>query len=182
MNTFLIADTHISHKGIVKFLREDGTKERPWDNTEEMDEALVNNWNSVVRTKDTVYHLGDVVINRSALPVLSRLNGTKILVQGNHDVHRPSEYLEHFKSVNAYKVIDSFLLSHIPVHPCSIERWSGNFHGHLHSRSVMMYKKTLGPNGGSFVKDTRYLCLSVENINYTPISLEDAKKKFQEQQ
>ena len=48
-NTFIISDTHFSHKGIVKFLRADGvTKERPWGTIEKMDEALVANWNSVV--------------------------------------------------------------------------------------------------------------------------------------
>jgi calcineurin-like phosphoesterase family protein len=181
MNTFLISDTHFSHRGIVKFLREDGTKERPWDNTEEMDEALVQNWNSVVRPKDTVYHLGDVVINRSALGIVSRLNGCKILIQGNHDVFRPAEYLEHFKNIHPYKVLDNFLLSHIPVHTCSIERWSGNIHGHLHSRKVLAFKANSWTGGGKMVGDKRYLCVSVEQTGYTPISLEDAKLKLNNQ-
>lgn len=178
MNIFLTSDSHFSHKGIVKFLRDDGTKERPWDNTEEMDEALVQNWNSVVRPKDTVYHLGDVVINRSALGIVSRLNGTKVLIQGNHDVFRLSEYLEHFKSLHPYKVLDGFLLSHIPIHPCSIERWKGNIHGHLHSRNVMIEEYNSWTGETELVKDERYLCVSVEQTCYTPISLEEVKVKL----
>lgn len=190
MNIFITSDTHFSHRGIVKFLRVDGvTKERPWDTIEEMDEALVKNWNSVVRDKDRVYHLGDVVINRSALPILDRLNGEKILVKGNHDVFRAEEYLQYFKDLRGNAVLDDFLLTHIPVHPVSIERWKGNIHGHLHSNKVWTVEQYIENEGqrGSHVSyrpkaDKRYLCVSVEQTNFTPISLEEVKKRFEEQQ
>lgn len=191
--TFVCSDTHFPHRGIVKFLREDNvTKERPWDTIEEMDEALVKNWNSVVRPSDTVYHLGDVVINRSALPILGRLNGTKILVKGNHDVFRAEEYLEYFKDIRGSAVLNNLIMTHIPLHPDSIERWDGNVHGHLHSKRVMAesleyYHGIYKSGAGSFYHekrgiDPRYLCVSMEHINYTPISLEEVMKRFKEQQ
>lgn len=182
--TFLAADTHFSHRGIVKFLREDNvTKERPWDTIEEMDEALVKNWNSVVRPTDTVYHLGDVVINRSALPILGRLNGTKILVKGNHDVFRAEEYLEYFKDIRGSAVLNNLVMTHIPLHPTSIERWDGNIHGHLHSKRVMTeYSGYDEYCFGEMEIDKRYLCVSMEHIGYTPISLEEVMKRFKEQQ
>lgn len=173
MNLFLCADLHLSHKGIVKFLRDDGSKERPWDNIEDMNEALISNWNNVVKPKDTVVVLGDVVINRSALPLIARLNGVKELVKGNHDVFRDSEYLEYFSKVHSMKILDNFICTHIPIHPYSIGRWGGNFHGHLHSRVV------LNRDG---IPDSKYLCVSMEQINYTPISLEDTKLEFLKQQ
>lgn len=193
-NIFLISDTHFSHRGIVQFLRADGvTKERPWDNIEEMDEALVKNWNSVVSPKDKVYHLGDVVINRSALPILDRLNGEKVLIKGNHDVFRADEYLRYFKDIRGTHSLGGrgeFILSHIPVHPFYVtERWKGNIHGHLHSGKVTIVKQYIenaGERGSHIahkaVPDPRYLCVSVEQINYTPISFEEAKKKWEEQQ
>jgi calcineurin-like phosphoesterase family protein len=188
--TFLISDTHFSHRGIVQFLRPDGvTKERPWNNIEEMDEALVANWNSVVRPQDTVYHLGDVVINRSALPILARLNGTKILVKGNHDVFRLDEYAPYFKDIRGSAKLNDYLLTHIPVHPASIERWKGNIHGHLHSGRVYKTKLTTinpGERGGYLgyvaIPDPAYLCVSVEHTNYTPITLNEVMKRFEEQQ
>ena len=76
-NIFLVSDTHFGHKGVTQFLKEDGTKLRPWDSVEEMDEAMVKLWNETVKPTDKVYHLGDVVINRRALGILSRLNGDK---------------------------------------------------------------------------------------------------------
>jgi calcineurin-like phosphoesterase family protein len=180
MNTFLTSDTHFSHRGIVKFLRADGSPERPWDNTEEMDEALVSNWNSVVRPKDTIYHLGDVVINRSALPILARLNGIKILIKGNHDVMHLAEYAEYFKDVRGIGSLDGFVLSHIPLHPGSLERWKGNVHGHLHSNRVM--KDVRGFRAVWQEIDPRYLSACVEHTDYTPISLDEVNKRFKEQQ
>jgi len=42
---FLTSDTHFGHAGVCRFLREDGTKLRPWDNPDEMDEEMVKRWN-----------------------------------------------------------------------------------------------------------------------------------------
>ena len=172
MNTFLLADSHFGHLGVCKFLREDGTKLRPWETTEEMDEVMIENWNRVAGPKDKVYHLGDVVINRKALKTLSRLNGDKVLIKGNHDVFRLEEYTPYFRDIRAFGHFDGFALTHIPIHPDSLSRWSGNVHGHLHSNRVMFGDKI----------DPRYLCVSMEHINYTPLAWEDCKKRFEEQQ
>lgn len=173
-NTFFISDTHHGHKGVCEFLNNDGSKMRPWDDVEEMDEALVKNWNSVVRPKDKVYHLGDVVINRKALPILARLYGEKVLVKGNHDIYPLKEYTPYFKDIRGSHKIDNLILTHIPIHPNSLARWAnGNIHGHLHSNSVMLPPFDAK---GNCAEDPRYLCVSVEQINYTPIALEEVKK------
>jgi calcineurin-like phosphoesterase family protein len=173
MKTFLISDTHFGHEGVCKFLNDDGGKLRPWDDAASMDEDLVKNWNSVVNPKDRVYHLGDVVINRKALKTLSRLNGRKVLIKGNHDIFKIDEYLEYFDDIRAYHVLDEFVLSHVPVHPCNLYRWSCNVHGHLHHRRVMDHVNLI---------DTRYYNVSVECINYTPIEFSDLKNKIKKQQ
>ena len=184
-NIFITSDLHVGHIGVIKFLNNDGTKLRPWDTVEEMDEALIKNWNAVVRPKDKVYNLGDVVINRKALPTLARLNGEKILIKGNHDGLRLEEYTPYFSDIRGVGSLDGFVLTHIPVHPVSIGRWTGNFHGHLHSNRVaalpfdLEYSKFMPKHG--FI-DKRYLCLCVEHTNFQPIALEDAKKLFKGQQ
>lgn len=170
-NTFLVSDTHFSHKGITQFLRQDGTKVRPWDDPDEMDEAMVDRWNKVVNPKDKVYHLGDVVINRKALKILSRLNGDKVLIRGNHDIFRLEEYLEYFRDLRAYHVMNGCILSHIPLHVESLGRFGVNIHGHLHERRVMLDGKV----------DPRYFNVCVEHTNFQPISLETVYQLIEEQ-
>lgn len=163
MRIFLTADTHFSHAGVCKFLRDDGTKLRPWDDPHDMDEALIENWNRVVAPDDKVYHLGDVAINRRGLNVLPRLHGRKVLIKGNHDIFKLPEYAEHFYDIRAYHVLDRLILSHVPIHPESLGRFRGNVHGHLHQREI---------------GDPRYLCVSVERTNFTPIDFEAVRAHY----
>ncbi len=59
----------------------EGKRLREFDTVEEMDELMVERWNSVVHPQDKVYHLGDVVMHKRALPILARLNGEKFLLK-----------------------------------------------------------------------------------------------------
>lgn len=172
-NTFIVSDTHFGHANICKFVKEDGSKVRPWIDVTEMDEALIANWNSVIRPQDKVYHLGDVVINRKYLSVMYRLNGDKVLIKGNHDIFKLTDYTEHFRDIRAYHVFggEKLILSHIPIHEDSIERFKCNVHGHLHSNIVKNKFGKQHPN---------YFCACVEQINYTPIALEDVKMQLRE--
>ncbi len=170
---FVISDTHFGHANILTFKREDGTPLRSFSGVEEMDETMVENWNRVVRPQDKVYHLGDVVINKRYLPILKRLNGHKRLVRGNHDVEPTKVFMEYFDEIYGVRVFPKLncILSHIPLHPASLQRWKYNIHGHLHSNLVT--KELLCPDGIiREVKDKRYINVSVEQINYTPVKLE----------
>jgi len=171
---FVISDTHFGHANILTFLDDKGDKIRPFSNVDEMDETMVENWNSVVNDGDTVYHLGDVVINKKYLHILSRLKGRKILIKGNHDIFKLKDYTEHFEDIRAYKVLIrdnfKFILSHIPVYEAAFERWKGgNIHGHTHEKRVMTDKNTINP---------KYFSVSVEQINYTPILLDNAIERL----
>ena len=65
-SVFLYSDPHFSHAGVCRFLRVDGiTKLRPWDTPEEMDEALVERYNAVVKPNDIAFHLGDFAFRHS---------------------------------------------------------------------------------------------------------------------
>ena len=169
-NTFLISDTHWSHANFLSFKDEEGNQIRKFNSVEEMDELMIENWNKTVKSQDKVYHLGDVCFSLRTLDrIMPRLNGTKVLIKGNHDNLKLAQYHKHFKDVRGSHQLDKFVLSHIPLHPESLGRWAkGNIHGHLHERHVML--------GG--VKDSRYLNVCVEQINYTPVSLEDIKSKI----
>lgn len=160
---FVIADPHLSHQGMCVFLRDDGTKLRPWDAYEKMDEAMLELWNQTVRPCDKVYVLGDVVMHRKALPILGELHGTKVLIKGNHDIFPMKDYTKYFKDIRAYHYIDGYMMSHIPFHPGSLGRYRCNIHGHIHHREV-----TREVDGEEKI-DPRYICVSAEHLDYRPI-------------
>ena len=183
--TWLYSDPHFGHNGVCRFMRSDGvTKLRPWDNTEEMDEELIKRFNNKVRPNDKCYFLGDVAINRRALPTLGRLNGDKVLIKGNHDIFRLEEYMPYFRDFRAYHVLSGMILSHIPVHESNLHRFNVNVHGHLHANRVMKPRGVDVKNGevlyGNEI-DPRYICVCVEQTDFAPISLEDVKKLVIEQ-
>lgn len=171
--TWVIADPHFGHALMTKL--------RPWDTIEEHDEALIANWNSVVGESDRVYVLGDVAMNRRCLPTIGRCNGKKVLIKGNHDIFKLKDYLPWFDDIRAYvvKPKHGLIMSHIPIHPQSLERWKLNVHGHLHeyiiTKTQMM--RTIESIGVRHcdphqVPDPRYKCVSMEQINYTPVLLD----------
>lgn len=179
--SFLVSDTHFGHAGVCRFLRDDGTKLRPWDDPDEMDEEMVKRWNETVRPNDKVYHLGDVVINRKALKTLSRLNGDKVLIKGNHDIFRLEEYTEYFRDVRGYHVMNGMILSHIPVSESSLGRFGTNIHGHLHYNRVKKPRGVDVKTGEilySDIVDPRYYCVCVEHTDYRPVLFEEVIKRI----
>ena len=180
---FLTSDTHFGHAGVCRFTEADGvTKIRPWTDPDEMDEEMIKRWNATVRPNDKVYHLGDVVINRKSLKTLSRLNGDKVLIRGNHDIFRDDEYRLYFRELRAYHVMNGMILSHIPLHEASLGRFGVNIHGHLHSNRVKKARGIDAKTGATVYSDendVRYHCVCVEQTDFTPILFEDVIKRIE---
>ena len=130
---FYIADCHFDHEAILYF------DNRPYATIEEHDEALINNWNSVVTNEDTVYILGDFHwgTENDWIEVLEQLNGNKVLIRGNHDI-TPSKSRKYFQDVKDYKEIDDngrkVVLCHYPM-PYFKNHYYGWYHlyGHVHN-------------------------------------------------
>jgi calcineurin-like phosphoesterase family protein len=170
---FVIGDTHFGHANILNFKKADGSPMRakpggiPFTDVEEMDEYMVERWNSVVRPQDHVYHLGDVAMKKPGLYTAERLNGHKRLVRGNHDIFKLTDYVDvGFTEIYGVRVFDDLILSHIPLHPESVgTKWT-NVHGHLHANKPQGY----------FGK--QYYNVSAEMVDYTPISLEEVRARI----
>jgi calcineurin-like phosphoesterase family protein len=184
-SVFLVSDTHFGHAGVCRFTDSiTGEKIRPWTNPDEMDEEMVKRWNETVRPNDKVYHLGDVVINRKALSIMSRLNGDKVLIRGNHDIFRDDEYRVYFRELRAYHVMNGMILSHIPVHEASTGRFGTNIHGHLHTGRVKRARGVDAKTGTTLYStenDVRYHCVCVEQTDFRPILFEDVMKRIKEE-
>jgi calcineurin-like phosphoesterase family protein len=181
-SVWLVSDTHFGHAGVCRFMRSDGvTKLRPWDDPDEMDEAMISLWNDRVRSDDKVYHLGDVVINRRSLKTLTRLNGDKVLIRGNHDIFRDDEYRLYFRELRAYHVMNGMILSHIPVHEASLGRFGVNIHGHLHANRVLKTRGVDARTGEILYSneiDPRYHCVCVEQTDFAPILFDDVLERI----
>lgn len=176
---FFTSDLHFGHKNIIKFCK------RPWATTEEMDEALIERWNSVVGADDIVFDLGDFAFatNGRWKELIQRLNGEHYLVLGNHDVTRwpGDKIMEMFKRVEHQMIVKIdgryVYLNHYP-YLCYGGSWKGpqnsvwQLFGHVHS----------GP--GITGTDTERLVnvfpyqydVGVDNNNYTPVSWEQVKE------
>lgn len=78
--TFFTADWHIGHEKAIEY------DNRPFKNLKEMHEALVTRYNATVPINGICYFLGDVGNKpKEIAEVINRLNGTKVLMMGNHD-------------------------------------------------------------------------------------------------
>lgn len=134
-----------------------------------MDKDLIKRWNSVVGDTDKVFMLGDFAFKGADYCRLigNQLKGKKTLVMGNHDRHPAKVYYESgFDYVSQYPIIfeDFFILSHEPQYMMKNGVYV-NIFGHVHDN----------PEYTDY-SDVSY-CVSVERINYTPISFDDIKKK-----
>jgi calcineurin-like phosphoesterase family protein len=161
MTIWLSSDIHLGHENIIRYCG------RPFANADEMNEALIERHNAIVRPSDHWYHLGDVAMRKDFLHIVQRFNGHRRLLLGNHDIYPVQDYLKAgFEKIMAWRMMDNHVLTHVPIHPLSMGRFAGNIHGHIHD----------SPSFGS-----QYLNVSVEAINYTPITFEDAKARLQAQ-
>jgi calcineurin-like phosphoesterase family protein len=160
-NIFIISDTHFGHANILKFTDSTtGERIRPmFNNVEEMDELMVECWNSVVNDNDIVYHLGDVYFEHGH-KVLPRLKGRKRLILGNHDNGKASYLQTNFQKILMWRMFPEFncVLTHVPLHESNMYKVQYNLHGHIHQN----------PSPGE-----RYINCSVEVQDYTPKSIEE---------
>lgn len=162
---YVISDTHLNHKNILTFLDKDGKKFRGdrFDSIEGMNETIIDNWNKTVTPQDKIYHLGDVYFGpqKEADAILSRLNGKKRLIVGNHDCiyGKGNPLQKYFQKIYMWRLFKEFnmCLTHVPIHRDSFRKVEFNVHGHIHQND------SYGPE---------YINVCVEKMNYTPVHIE----------
>ena len=141
---FITADLHHSHANIMKFCP---TTRGHFNNVQDMNEWMVKEWNNIVGPEDLTYILGDVSFTQSqeAAQWVNRLNGDKILIEGNHD-HRNLKdpvFRACFVAVHKYYELrhngQFIVMGHYPFAEWNrMHHGSINFHGHLHGNSSGM--------------------------------------------
>jgi calcineurin-like phosphoesterase family protein len=163
---FFISDLHFDHANIIRYCK------RPFKSKDEMNEALIKNWNSVVTEQDTVYVLGDIAFGRGHRAIdywLGKLKGKIIFVRGNHDkgAVRMAEEIP-----NGYRLVyqgQEFMLMHDPERPANWKGWI--IHGDKHNNNLRDFP--------FFNSKTKMVNVSAEVVNYVPVLLEDIIRQIQ---
>lgn len=163
-------DTHFGHSnprtgiGIIQFCN------RPFSSIEEMDAKMIENWNSVVSSKDTVY-VSDFAW-RNHNHYIMAIKGKKILIRGNHD-KISQDILKNFTEIHDIKgiTIDGkyIVLCHYPM-----RSWNGkvykswHLHGHCHGR----------------LDDEQFLAIDVgvDDWKYAPVNYDTIREILQKRQ
>ena len=139
MKTWVTSDLHFGHKNIMSFCPD--SRRRFRNDVDYMTEAMIKEWNDLIGPVDTVYILGDVAFlsGHNAALVMMRLNGIKILVEGNHDRKTLMDvnFRNEFKEVHKYLDITyngtKVVMFHYPIAEWDqMHRGSVHLHGHLH--------------------------------------------------
>lgn len=134
-----VSDTHWHHQNVIKY------SNRPYSSVDEMNEAMIENWNKVVKKGDEVYHLGDVSFGNyeKTTPILRRLNGMKHIIWGNHDKTLQANQddliktglirsVQHYKEISINK--QSIVLFHF-----GMRTWNKAHHG-----AILLYGHSHG--------------------------------------
>lgn len=175
---YFTSDLHFNHN------REFLWKERGFSSLKEMNETIIENWNSIVNEDDIVYVLGDVVFGDldEGKAYLERLHGSIKLVLGNHDGNTKIEMYRTLPNIEilGYSTIfqykkHHFYLSHYP----SI---TGNFDEEKPLRS-----KVINLCGHVHTKDCFYdwdkgiiFHVELDTHDFTPWTLEEILERVRE--
>lgn len=159
-NVWFISDTHFGHANIIKYCA------RPFSNVEEMNQAMITRWNTVVAPEDTVFHLGDFALTPKfrQTELLAQLYGTKHLILGNHDGSRTRMLDVGFATVARVGEYRGFYLGHNPI---SIPQGISALCGHVHEKWFVR------PNGCYH----HIFNVGVDQHAFTPVSLDTILNK-----
>lgn len=173
---FFISDTHFYHINIIKYC------DRPFNDINEMNKAIITLWNETVPKDGIVFHLGDVCFGGKEKweSMISQLNGDIYLIRGNHDMKHPPQTL--FKGIYDQLMIMVEGDEEIPeqkvfMHHFPFITWpeqSKNcwmLFGHIHQNDAVHtdWLNRLSPG---------QLNVGVDNNNYCPFSFQEVKERI----
>jgi calcineurin-like phosphoesterase family protein len=149
---------------------------RPFEDITDMNEAIIKNWNEVVKDNDIVYHLGNFAWTPlDAEECLTRLNGQIKLILGDYDnaMLEISKFMKdklEIIPVAFYKEPKtSTVLSHWPM-----LQWPGKNKGlyHFHGHSLREYPTDL--------QTSNRVNACIDNWHYVPKEINDMLDLFKE--
>lgn len=178
-NIWFASDYHFCHANVIKY------DVRPFNNVDEMNRTLIDNWNEVVDDNDVVFYLGDLSFDKNGLKtqhIVDELKGKIHFILGNHDHDRDIKKLNRFESVSDYinlSVTDEdnprkrqgIMMMHYPILSWDkAHHGDWHLHGHCHQSLVLNYPEYY---------NRKVLDLGCNGWDYKPVSYQEIKKIMQ---
>ena len=192
MKIWVTSDQHFQNQNIWKIYSHET---RPFHSQEEHDNAMINAWNSVVSPEDIVFVLGDFIMGAAdgVQPILSRLNGTIYLINGNHDTDNKIEQYRHYPekvvSIEDYMILyykgKFIVMNHYPVIGDSVKNnhlksdgWKNatEFFGQNYDDCIYLYGHVHGNAPRDMTSHSRHI--GVDTNNLAPVLLDDIIEEF----
>lgn len=188
--TFFTSDWHLGHSASIEY------DNRPFTDIEHMHRVIVNNFNATVPPGSVTYVLGDTGYTNGTLiaDLVKQMNGTKILILGNHDAGVNAMYAKGFDAVMHGAVLyiaqQRVTLSHCPLKGIWRENtegmkgakpgdpWHGSTKQHRFTTTdegqFHLHGHVHSPNGGKSVKILgKQRDVGVVGNNYRPVSISE---------
>ena len=173
-DVFFTSDLHFGHKNIIQYCN------RPFKNTTEMDNTIIENWNKTIPKDGIVFNLGDLGMNLNSYKnLLHKLNGKIYHIIGNHD---NSETINYLKSIG----IQCYDMAEINISDNEIEgqqtivlchyqfnQWNHSHRGswHLYGHDHVLIHKNKNAS----------LNIGIDGHNMTPWSYQEVKIQITKQ-
>lgn len=151
-NYFFSADWHVGHHNVIKY------SNRPFSNVDDMNHALITNYNSMVSDNDYFIHAGDFTLVAQAAyanDIIRQLNGQKLFLIGSHD------YWMHGKGLQMWEgnIEGQYVVAnHYPMYS-----WPRSHYG-----SLLLH----GHHHGTFDAPCKALDIGVDTNNFFPYSFD----------
>ncbi|NJO65000.1 MAG: phosphoesterase [Richelia sp. RM2_1_2] len=168
------SDSHFYHFNIIRYCN------RPFQSVTEMNETMISRWNERVKKDDVVYHLGDIFLGteNEARSIISRLNGTIYLIEGNHERTALSmrSAFGWVRNMFTLKVNDTDAprgIQEIVMCHYAMLTWNKAHHGawHIFGHS----HRNLNPWIQTNLSQAKMVDVGVDNWNFYPVSYNELK-------
>ena len=168
-NRFFTSDLHFGDDRLYLYGRD-----ILFDNSKEVDNFIIKNWNKVVKKDDLVIVVGDVSLTKTGLKNLNKLNGEKWLIKGNYDTSKKDggtakfDITDDLLSEYFTKVVDELEINigkekvYINHYPTNGKKDMFNIVGHIH---------------GTWKVQRNMINVGVDAWHFTPVS--EKQIKFQ---
>ena len=169
MAIFWTGDWHLYHKNMLDYCKE------PFKNIKEKHKVLMTNYNQTVRNEDTCYFIGDIAMVGPSMwehikGIITKLNGRKHLVFGNHDEFKWQRYLDvGFTSVHSahWMTLDGFnlVMAHDPAVYCALNPDTILICAHVHTLFRSLPKQ-------------KVINVGINMWDYKPVNFDQIRKEL----